>query len=146
MRAENMLYNNRTQCYGKVYFPELLTLFPVSHLAFNAVQFHCTHHSISLNNTMKNVQKMQWGRVEPASSHPRPLIYLVIYEIYEKNFINIDQCAMIHEQGLHRSNVCRVEKQIKFNGIVFVQYANAMNLIFQLKNERGKRKKDENSE
>lgn len=46
MRAENMLYNNRTQCYGKVYFPELLTLFPVSHLAFNAVQFHCTPFDI----------------------------------------------------------------------------------------------------
>lgn len=73
-----------------------------------------------------------------------PLIYLVIYEIYEKNFINIDQCAMIHEQGLHRSNVCRVEKQIKFDNIAFVQYANAMNLIFQLKNEREKGMKIQN--
>lgn len=102
--------------------------------------------SISLNNTMKNVQKMQWGRVEPATSHPHPLIYLVIYEIYEKNFINIDQCAMIHEQGLHRSNVCRVEKQIKFNGIASHSFNTQMPWIsfFNWKMKEKKRMKIQN--
>lgn len=38
----------------------------------------------------------------------------------------------------------RKADKIQWHRIAFVQYANAMNLIFQLKNER--EKKDENSE
>lgn len=74
------------------FFSFSLALFSISLYTFGIVQL--------LNNTMeKCTENVQWGRAE---SQPPSLISNIFsntYEIYEKNFINIDQCAMIHEQG-----------------------------------------------